>query len=222
MPPDSADALSGPCVCLQVSDTGAGMPPGVLARVFEPFFTTKEVGKGTGLGLSQVYGFVRQSNGHITVDSRLGAGTTFRMYLPRASETEETARPDVALGVAAVGSETVLVVEDNDDVRAMAVALLHEFGYRVLTAADAPAALEILKRHSVDLLFSDVVMPGGMDGYELVRQAREVNARVKALLTSGYTQRHSLDTHDAAIPLLAKPYKPAQLAATLREVLDHS
>ena len=116
----------------------------------------------------------------------------------------------------------MLVVEDNDDVRAMTVALLHEFGYLVLTAANALEALDILKGRSVDLLFSDVVMPGGMDGYELVRQARLVNEAVKPLLTSGYTHRSTPDAGDAAIPLLLKPYKPAQLAATLREVLDHS
>ncbi|HEX2943937.1 MAG TPA: response regulator [Rhodopila sp.] len=216
------DEAPGPCICIRVSDNGPGMSPDVMAHVFEPFFTTKEVGKGTGLGLSQVYGFVRQSGGNIALDSSLGGGTTFRLYLPRADE-EASALASVhpALEALQRGSETILIVEDNDEVREMAVALLHELGYQVLTAPDAPAALGVLDENRIDLLFSDVVMPGGMTGYDLVRRARGLKQGLKALLTSGYTHRGAADPDAAVVPLLQKPYKRAELAVRVRSILDN-
>lgn len=215
------DVTPGPCVCIRVSDTGSGMSPDVMAHVFEPFFTTKDVGKGTGLGLSQVYGFIRQSGGHIALDSDLGGGTTFRLYLPRAdADADALGSSHTSTEALQHGSETILIVEDNDAVREMAVTLLHELGYTVLTAPDAPAALGVLDANRIDLLFSDVVMPGGMTGYDLVRRARVLNRGLKALLTSGYTHRGAADPDEAKLPLLQKPYKRAELAVRVRSILD--
>jgi signal transduction histidine kinase len=223
-PPPETNALDtpplGPCVCISLTDTGTGMTPDTMARVFDPFFTTKEVGKGTGLGLSQVYGFVSQSGGRILLRSAPGAGTTFGLYLPRAEPAALIDAEPAAMDPVSTGSETVLVVEDNDAVREMVVTLLADFGYRVFTAADAPAALGVLGERDVDLLFSDVVMPGGMNGYELVRRARAMKGPLRALLTSGYTNRTEIDPDESKVPLLMKPYKRAELAANIRKVLD--
>jgi CheY-like chemotaxis protein len=211
----------GSYICVQVTDTGVGMEPDVAAHAFEPFFTTKEVGKGTGLGLSQVYGFVKQSGGHVTIDSKPGEGTTVRLYLARAREIDApAAAPGKVADCAGPGSETILVVEDNEDVREIAIATISDLGYRVLTAPNGPAALDLLhKNEHIDLLFSDVVMPGGMSGYELIQKARSVRHGLKALVTSGYANRALKDGEPVDVPLLQKPYRRADLANQLRAAL---
>ncbi|HEY7609634.1 MAG TPA: PAS domain S-box protein [Alphaproteobacteria bacterium] len=218
------DAVPGDYVMLAVSDTGSGMPPEVLARVFEPFFTTKPVGKGTGLGLSMVYGFVRQSQGHVQIYSEAGHGTSVRLYLPRArSATEPAAEaPAEAVSRARTG-ERILAVEDNPDVRRVVTAQLSELGYEVLEAANGEAAIRILERgDAIDLLFSDVVMPGGMSGYDLARATRRLRPSLKVLLTSGFPKTAMEDQRppSEAGHLLSKPYRKAELAAKIRSVLD--
>jgi signal transduction histidine kinase len=218
----SAELAPGPYVMVRVTDTGTGMEAGVAARAFEPFFTTKEVGKGTGLGLSQVYGFMRQSDGCVTIETERRVGTTFRLYLPRCDLAKPAA--ECGEGVAdtpPTGSETVLVVEDNPEVRQLAVTAISDLGYRVLTAADGPAALDIIERNGrIDLLFSDVVMPGGMNGFDLITRARGVRGGLKALVTSGYANVHRPGTDRPDVPLLLKPYRRGELAKYIRLALD--
>ncbi|MDE2228667.1 MAG: response regulator [Alphaproteobacteria bacterium] len=211
--------VPGRYVRVTVSDTGVGMPAEVVERAFEPFYTTKEVGKGSGLGLSQVYGFVKQSGGHIELSSESGIGTTVRLYLPRAyDEPKDHAEPVVR--AAAGKAETVLVVEDDADLREMVAENLRSLGYRVLTAADAPAALAMVEDEAkVDLLFSDYSMPRGMLGDELARRAHRLNPGLKVLLTSGYAVAHrGAGTADFA--LLQKPYRQDDLARAIRQALD--
>ncbi|WP_207486129.1 ATP-binding protein, partial [Arenibaculum pallidiluteum] len=167
------EVTPGHYVMLAVTDTGCGMTPEVLARVFEPFFTTKPEGQGTGLGLSMVYGFVKQSGGHVKIYSEPNHGTTVRIYLPRTGEAEDVAT-ELEAGAVTGGTETVLVVEDDEDVRATVVEMLSELGYRVLKAKDAQSALAIVESGvPIDLMFTDVVMPGPLRSPELARKARE-------------------------------------------------
>jgi CheY-like chemotaxis protein len=205
-----------------VSDTGAGMTPDVLARAFEPFFTTKGVGKGSGLGLSMVYGFVKQSGGHAKIYSESGHGTTVRVYLPRAASAA-TAAVSHAEPPEVGGHEHVLVVEDDPRVREHAVTLLRGLGYRVSDAADGAAALKVLAGPEfVDLLFTDIVMPGGMNGRQLADAARALRPHLRVLYTSGYTE-NAIVHHgrlDPGVQLLAKPYRRRQLARKVRAVLD--
>ena len=183
-----AEVTAGQYVMLAVSDTGTGMAPEIMSQVFEPFFSTKPEGEGTGLGLSQVYGFVKQSGGHIKLYSELGHGTTVKIYLPRSHDAEDRAEPPVAAPGRGEG-ETVLLVEDDAAVRLAAGELLQDLGYRVLPAADAEAALAILSRGiPVDLLFTDVVMPGPITSRELARRARKLLPHIAVLFTSGYTE----------------------------------
>jgi signal transduction histidine kinase len=221
---NKARMAAGDYVCVRVSDTGRGMEPEIAARVFEPFFTTKAVGKGTGLGLSQVYGFVKQSGGHITLETQPGYGTTFRLYLPRSSGVQPIASTAAHPGEPEPkGTETVLVVEDNSEVLELAVATISDLGYRVLSAPNGSAALDILGREDqVDLLFSDVVLPGSINGFDLVRQARDIRHGLKALVTSGYANVHRPGTDRPDVPLLPKPYRRAELAQRIRFALDHS
>jgi len=220
-----AEVPSGNYVVIAVSDTGVGMPKEHLARVFEPFFTTKEIGRGTGLGLSQVYGFVKQSGGHVNVYSEEGRGTTVKMYLPRfIGETSEAEESDLArLEGRSLAGETVLVVEDDDEVRAYSSGILRELGYEVLEAADGPAALKILDRTDVvvDLLFTDVVMPG-MSGRELSDQARRLRPGLKTLYTSGYTRNAIVHAGrlDPGVALLPKPFTLSELGERVRDLLD--
>ncbi len=196
-----------------------------MDRVFEPFFTTKEVGKGSGLGLSMVYGFVKQSNGHVSIYSEPGLGTTVRLYLPAAKEAEDRqeTRNAPASEPDRRGVETVLVVEDDHFVRGYAVATLESLGYTVITAADGKAALDRLKNGDApDLLFTDIVMPGGLNGLDLAEQARALRPRLRVVFTSGYpletlTARGKLN---AGTAILNKPYRKAELAQRIREALD--
>jgi CheY-like chemotaxis protein len=195
-----------------------------IARAFEPFFTTKPVGQGTGLGLSQVYGFVKQSGGHVKIYSEVGHGTTVKIYLRRlaAEGTATQDQPDSAVPEAE-GKETILVLEDDDDVRAYSVDILRELGYRVIEAHDGPSALRLLERHTqVDLLFSDVVLPGGMTGAQVAEKAREFRPRLKVLFTTGYA-RNAIIHHgrlDKGVLLITKPFSSTDLAVKIRDVLD--
>jgi len=219
-----AEVAPGEYVEISVSDNGTGMPPEVLARAFEPFFTTKDHGKGSGLGLSLVYGFVKQSGGHIAVYSEPGMGTTIRLYLPIADEGATRANRPAPAEIRG-GDETILVVEDDDAVREVATGFLKRLGYRVLEAADARRALALIEGEStVDLLFTDVVLRGEVNGPELARQAMRLRPGLKVLYTSGYP-RNALPMQgelDGSIELLSKPYPIAQLARMLRRTLDES
>ena len=218
-----AEVVPGQYVLVAVSDTGVGIPPEHLARVFEPFFTTKEVGKGTGLGLSMVYGFVKQSKGHVKLYSEPGLGTTVRLYLPRADQQADAADLRGAQALAYGGTERILLVEDNELVRQVAEQQLAALGYTVRTAAHGREALAILQAgEPFDLLFTDVVMPGGMTGRDLAAAALKLRPGLKVLYTSGYTE-NSIVHHgrlDKGVHLLNKPYRQVDLARKVREVLD--
>jgi PAS domain S-box-containing protein len=220
----NAEVIPGDYVMMAVTDTGTGMAPDVLAHVFEPFFTTKEVGKGTGLGLSMIYGFAKQSGGHVKIYSEVGHGTTVRLYLPRlANGAEAAVAPAAAAPPGKGGGETILVVEDNPDVRRLVLRQLSELGYAVVEAANGPQAMRILEDGvSVDLLFTDVVMPGGMTGRQLAEAARLKRPTLKTLFTSGYTEDSvlRLGKLDPGVRLLSKPYRKHELASRIREALD--
>jgi CheY-like chemotaxis protein len=217
---DMPDLAAGQYVMLAISDTGHGMPPEVAARAFEPFFTTKPEGVGTGLGLSMAYGFAKQSGGHIRIYSEVGAGTTIRLYLPRSHE-KELDPPKRLAGPVQGGSETILVVEDDLAVQAAVVNTLQSLGYRVLRANDAQAALSILQSGvHVDLLFTDVVMPG-ISGRELAERARMKFPGLRVLYTSGYSQDTIVHDGrlDEGVQLLAKPYRRDELARRINAIL---
>jgi len=219
-----AEVVPGQYVVVSVSDTGTGMDATTLAKAFEPFFTTKPVGRGTGLGLSQVYGFIKQSGGHVVIDSCPGVGTTFRLYLPRCERLSHTGDvQDRTSDVTPTGHETVLVVEDNAEVLELAVATISDLGYHVLTAADGPSALGIVQGDEpIDLLFSDIVMPGGMNGFELINRARVIRRGLKTLVTSGYANVHRPGADRPDVPLLLKPYRRGDLAQSIRMALDRA
>ena len=213
---------AGRYVLVAVTDTGTGMPKEVQERAFEPFFTTKEVGAGSGLGLSMVYGFLKQSGGHVMIYSEPGHGTTIRMYLPRlavAEETSEVREPETPLEAFRGQGETVLLVEDEPRVRRMTVARLHELGYRVLDAINGPAALALLDQHpEIDLLFTDMVMPGGMTGADLAEAVLAKRPAIKVLFTSGYAEPDVVKRGQATeADWLKKPYSTLELARTLRD-----
>ena len=215
------EVTPGQYVMLAVTDTGAGMTPDIIDKVFEPFFSTKAEGKGSGLGLSMVYGFVKQSGGHVKIYSEAGEGTTVRLYLPRAIEAEDV-EAVADTGPIVGGSETVLVVEDDEAVRTTVVEMLTDLGYRVLKAADAGAALNVVESGMpIDLLFTDVVMPGSLKSPELARLARERLPDIAVLFTSGYTQNSIVHGGklDAGIELLSKPYTREAMARRFRQVL---
>jgi PAS domain S-box-containing protein len=218
----NVDVKPGQYVMLAVTDTGGGMAPDIVERAFEPFFTTKPEGKGTGLGLSQVFGFVKQSEGHVKIYSELGQGTTIRIYLPRApvDATPSTERPFPS--TAPTGSETILVVEDDHDVRTAVIGMLGDLGYSVIEAANADEALRVLQASKADLIFTDVVMPGSMTVKQMVEAALRLQPGIKVLFTSGYTQ-NAIIHHgrlDEGVHLISKPYKRDQLAYKLRSLLD--
>jgi signal transduction histidine kinase len=212
----------GSYVHIRVTDSGVGMTEDVMARAFEPFFTTKDIGSGSGLGLSQVYGFVKQSGGHVTIESEPGRGTVFSIYLPRADAQAKPIAGANALPEDRVptGSETVLVVEDNEDVRNVVVTTISDLGYRVLIAANGAQALALIDSDAkIDLLFSDVVMPGGINGFDLARQAMGRRRQLRAVFTSGYAQTDGGGVN-ADYPLIMKPYRRAELAQKIRLALD--
>ncbi|MBU1315163.1 MAG: PAS domain-containing protein [Alphaproteobacteria bacterium] len=219
---NAIDVSPGQYVMLAVTDTGSGMTPDILEKVFDPFFTTKPDGKGTGLGLSMVYGFVKQSEGHIKIYSEAGSGTTVRIYLPRAMEAEDVLADNIT-GPVTGGSETVLVVEDEEAVRDVTVSLLTELGYKVLKAKDADSGLAIIESGApIDLLFTDVVMPGRLKSRDLARKAKERLPTLGVLFTSGYTENSIVHGGrlDPGVNLLSKPYTREALARKIRQVLE--
>ncbi|MBL8703445.1 MAG: PAS domain-containing protein [Rhodospirillales bacterium] len=220
------DATPGAYAVISVTDTGHGMTQEVIAQAFEPFFTTKPVGQGTGLGLSMVYGFVRQSGGHAKIYSEVGRGTTVKLYLPRTDSADPiAAAQDAGVEARAREGETILLVEDDLMVRSFAVLQLKRLGYRVLDAENGPTALALLQRHDdIDLVFSDVVMPGGMTGQDLAREARRLRPGLLVLLTSGYPAGALAGNgdDDEAFELIGKPYHIDQLARRLRALLDRA
>ena len=218
-----SEVTPGDYAMLEVSDTGAGMSPETMSHIFEPFFTTKVRDKGTGLGLSMVFGYVKQSGGHINVYSEVGVGTTFRLYLPRAGEGVEGRSRSTIEEIPAGRGETILAVEDNAGLRRIAVRQLRDLGYRVLGADNVAAALALLAQEKVDLLFTDIVMPGETNGFDLARIALGRWPDMRVVLTSGFPEAKingTLGSAAAAARLLSKPYRKEDLARTLREVLD--
>jgi CheY-like chemotaxis protein len=222
------EAGFGDYVMIAVIDTGTGMKPEILARVFDPFFTTKTDGKGTGLGLSMVYGFTSQSGGHLRIESSPGKGTAVRMYLPRVMGTaapQPAAAPQNRLASLPHGHETILVVDDNAGIRETASLILQSLGYVVLEAGDGGEALALMDHAPhLDLLFTDVVMPGGINGPALARAATERWPDLAVLLTSGYVNPGIAigDTADSPWDLLVKPYRREELALRVRAVLDEA
>ena len=220
----SEPVAAGQYVMIAVADTGAGMDKATIERAFEPFFTTKEFGKGTGLGLSQVYGFVRQSSGNVKIYSEPGEGTTVKIYLPRylGADDHDQDRGAADDGGGIGGAETILVIEDDDALRGYTVEALKELGYRVFEAANGAAALDIIERESgIALLFTDVVIPGGMNGRQVAEAAVKRRPALKVLFTTGYT-RNAIVHHgrlDAGVELIGKPYSPGELGAKIRAVL---
>jgi CheY-like chemotaxis protein len=221
------DVKPGDYALLGITDTGIGMTPDVCRSVFEPFFTTKELGKGTGLGLSTCYGIVKQSGGQIHVYSEPGRGTTFKVYLPHvAGPAQPAPKPqEPARARAPRGNETILVAEDDPQLRIMVIRMLEELGYTVHSAADGHEALALLATHAggIDLVFSDVVMPR-MGGSELAASLRATDERFRVLLTSGYTESALALTDAEALraDFLPKPFTPAALALKIREILDRA
>jgi PAS domain S-box-containing protein len=221
-----SDARPGPWILITVRDSGEGIPSDILSRVFEPFFTTKQPGQGSGLGLSQVYGFVRQSDGFITIDSELHQGTEFAIYLP-ASEKNLSHVQSNGLQpqqpTPSTAAKRILLVEDDSALQALSTEILLDLGYSVVTASDANGALEILKRDpAIDLVFSDVIMPGGKSGVTLAADAVELRPELKVLLTSGYAGEN-LDKHkisEASVPFIAKPFTQAELARQLQKIFS--
>jgi CheY-like chemotaxis protein len=220
------DAQLGEHVLLAISDTGVGMDENVQAHIFEPFFTTKEPGEGTGLGLATVFGIVKQTGGHIRVYSEVDQGTTFRIYLPAAEESEAAARSRPTAPLTSVtlrGTETILVVEDKADVRKLAANVLQSSGYTVLEAGDGLEALQVSEQHDgpIHLLFTDVVMPH-MSGRELAQQLKPQRSEMQVLFMSGYAN-HAVLEHDvleAHAIFLAKPFSVEELTRKVRAVLD--
>jgi len=216
---------AGQYVLISVSDTGTGMDRATLERAFEPFFTTKGVGKGTGLGLSQAYGFIRQSAGHMAIYSEIGEGTTVKIYLPRHHGEEEAAdvRDHSAGDIQSLGAETILVVEDDEALRLYTVEILSDLGFAVLAAANGASALEIIGRgHDIDLLFTDIVMPGGMNGRQLADEAVKLRPALKVLFTTGYTA-NAIVHHgrlDPDVELISKPFTYESLGRKIRTLLD--
>lgn len=218
---------AGQYVLIAVSDTGHGMSAETLAKVFEPFFTTKDVGKGTGLGLAQVYGFIRQSQGHVRIYSELGLGTTVKLYLPRATQLHGAATSDSEYepltATTEGGNETILVVEDDEDLRSYTVGILEELGYRVLQARSAYSALELLQTdQGIALLFTDLVLPEGLNGKQLADEALRRRPGLKILFTTGYAKNAIVHNgHSAvAVSVVTKPFTFDELARRCRSLLD--
>ncbi len=221
----NSEIRAGQHVCLSVSDTGCGIAPELLPRIFDPFFTTKEIGKGTGLGLATVYGIVKQHNGWVEVQSAVNKGTAFRIYLPACAENSGPEDPFQSSKTAVKkGTECVLVVEDEDHVRALTAAVLRKNGYRVLEAASGQDALEVFQGHSseIDLLFTDMMMPGNLLGDDLAVRLRAAKPSLAVLYTSGYTPEVTQTEFLGDGKFLTKPFTPTEILATVRQCLDHA
>jgi CheY-like chemotaxis protein len=220
-----AEIVPSAYVMIEVRDTGCGMTHEVMNRIFEPFYTTKEQGKGTGLGLSMVFGFIKQSGGYVTVSSEPGVGTTFRLFLPQATQEAVMIPEKASQKLIRGGGETVLVVEDNDALRSVVIRQLNSLGYDALEAKQAEDALQVMERESVDVLLTDIVMPGGTNGVELARQARQRWPTVAVVFSSGFSQAGS-DGHGLSLPpgapLLSKPYRKEHLARSISEALSRT
>jgi len=217
------EATAGEYVLIEVTDTGTGIAPEILGSIFEPFFTTKQIGSGSGLGLAMVFGFIKQSGGHIDVFSEPGCGTTFRLWLPRASAADLPAAAEAAPRVAIGGDETILLVEDNTKLRQVAARQLGELGYRVVEAENAEQALRIVSSGGpVDLLFTDVVMPGALDGMELAALVSRLRPAPAILLASGFSAARGAGDPPSppGFRLLTKPYSLDDLAHAVRDLLD--
>ncbi|MBT5110142.1 MAG: PAS domain-containing protein [Rhodospirillaceae bacterium] len=218
----------GPYAMLAVSDTGSGMKPGVLAQVFEPFFTTKEVGEGSGLGLSMVHGFIKQSEGHISIHSRESQGTSVKLYFPaHRDEAESELLPVAPTSSASIhkgDAETILVVEDDPDLRQLAVLIINQLGYKTLEADDGPSAVAALETDDpIDLLFTDVILPGGMSGPDIAARALDLRPKLRILFTSGYPE-NALEDNEMdkdSIEVIGKPYRQNVLAQRIRTILDN-
>ena len=221
----NAEVIPGQYAMLAVSDTGIGMTPDVVEKAFEPFFTTKALGEGTGLGLSQVYGFIKQSGGHIKIYSELGEGTTVRLYLPRLHERPPVVQEDapVVQPPPLGGQETILVVEDNDEVRAYTTDILRELGYEVFEATEGDTALSLIASEPrIKLLFTDVGLPGPFNGRQIADEARKLRSDLKILFTTGYAQNAIIHQGrlDPGVQLIVKPFNFASLAAKIRQIFD--
>jgi signal transduction histidine kinase len=221
-PSMTSEIRPGNYVMIAVSDTGEGIPGNLLDKVFEPFFTTKEVGKGSGLGLSMVYGFVKQSNGHIKIYSEEGHGTTVKLYLPAAAGVPDALAAESGISGGEHGGESILIVEDDALVREYVVTQISRFGYRTMAAGNAAEALALIDgAERFDLLFTDVIMPGGLNGRQLATEALKRRPELKVLYTSGYTE-NAIVHHgrlDAGVLLLPKPYLSSDLARMIRIAL---
>jgi signal transduction histidine kinase/CheY-like chemotaxis protein len=219
------DVIVGEYILVTISDSGCGISSENIGRVFDPFFTTKEVGKGTGLGLSMVYGFAKQSQGHVNIYSELGHGTSVKLYLPHATRGCEPSNQSQTLIEDLRGSEVILLVEDNASVRDLAKSNLVDLGYQVLEATNGAEALEFIREHKeIDLLFTDVVMPGGLSGRQLALEACGLNPTLKVLYCSGYAENaiHHQGLLDKDMQLLNKPYTRLELGRRIRGVLTES
>ncbi len=221
--PQDEEFTPGDYVVVTVSDTGAGMTEDVLEKAYEPFFTTKDVGKGSGLGLSMVYGFAKQSKGHVSIRSDVGLGTTVRLYLPRSAEAATAKEPDADIPVSPRGNESILVVEDDPSVREGPLGVLRDHGYDVVGAGGGEDAIAHLKSgKAFDLLFTDVVLPGGINGVDIAEQARRLQPRIKVLYTTGYAEYAVVHNGwlDTEATLLKKPYRHAELLMKVRKALS--
>jgi CheY-like chemotaxis protein len=218
------EVQAGQYVGIFITDTGIGMSAETASRAFEPFFTTKETGQGTGLGLSQVYGFIKQSGGHVKIYSEIGEGTTVKLYLPRYRGSEDVSDEALATRDVPRGEgELVLVVEDDPDVRDYTVEMVSELGYSVLSAPDGSTALRLLdSNREVALLFTDVGLPGGMNGRQLAEQAERRRPRLKILYTTGYARNAIVHQGrlDPGVEVIFKPFSYSDLATKIRQVLD--
>lgn len=221
-----AEVNAGPYVMVAVSDTGSGMPPEVIEKAFEPFFTTKPIGKGTGLGLSMVYGFIKQSGGHVKIYSEMGQGTTIKLYLPAerdAASADPLTKLDASFTKFATSGEVVLLVEDDPSVQQIGAAILEYLGYKVIRVDDGPAALAVLESgERIDLLFTDIIMRGGMNGIDLAQRVRQKWPALKVLFCSGYAENAFTrrDVLEPGTAFISKPYDRIKLAAILRKILD--
>jgi CheY-like chemotaxis protein len=215
-PGDTLAEIQGAFVALRITDTGSGIAPDVLPKVFDPFFTTKEAGKGSGLGLSQVHGFAHQSGGTVEVDSVVGRGTTVTLYLPRSEDTPHSVQCETRVENAAGG--TVLVVEDNPEVMRVCVSMLKEIGYEVYAVSGALAALDVIEKDNFDLVVSDIVMPGGMDGAALANAIRARRPELPVLLVTGFSPSAS----HADFPVIRKPFDFSELSRAVARLIAES